>query len=237
MAGLGFLKKITVDPSESKRPRAEGAGLKKERNPQLPFALRVFKDGRVYPSQGLVDRFALEYQKKAVVDGSATEKEAPVGNGFDVFSINDFPVLKGMEDVLILNVTPKSSPKVDLFGSTTYAEDKVTPVHSVLEQAPVSFGRKTLLGLIEAAYKIAPDSDGLDLVLLGQDGEAAQEPFTLPDGKTVCFVPKSVSRGEEKGKHTVAKRDNPELFILYPKILIQAAEESVSEEATDKVPE
>lgn len=59
----------------------------------------------------------------------------------------------------------------------------------------------------------------VDMVLLGQGGEGSA-PWTLPAGKTVAFFPKIVSKGEKRGEQTIARRENPLIFVFYPKSLL-----------------
>lgn len=56
----------------------------------------------------------------------------------------------------------------------------------------------------------------LDLILVGQSGENS-EPWTLPAGKHVAFFPKITVKGESKGQMTVVRRENPQMYILFPK--------------------
>lgn len=231
MSGLSFLKNITAE-APAKQPRT--VGPRKERNPELQLALRIFKDGSIYPSQGLVDRFNLEYPKQAPasVEGGEPAHVAP-GNGLDIFSINDFSFLKGVENVLVVNVVAKDEPKVDVFGRTDYDEKTGEPLSSVMDQGATSFGKNELLGMIDKFYELNPDEKvGLDLVFLGIDGEEANVPYKLRDDLKVCYVPKTLSRGGKKGEPTFQKRDNPKLFILYPKVLIDEAEGIKAKEAS-----
>jgi hypothetical protein len=63
----------------------------------------------------------------------------------------------------------------------------------------------------------------VDMVLLGQEGEGAA-PWTLPIGKTIAFFPKRFTKGEKRGEMTIARRENPLMYIFYPKSLIEETE-------------
>lgn len=206
---LDFLKKITVDdPGTMKK-----VGNRKAWNPAPEvLALRVWKDGSVFPSEVLVKWFHLDYAKKDA---------ASKGNGLDVFSSAQFPIFKTPKTLILLNVVDKEMSKIDLFGTTGYDEDD-NPTTSVLDQGAPTFGKKTLLPLIKEVYGVEPNETGfIDLILLGADGLEAVEPFKLPDGKTLCHVPKTVSRGDKQGEGSYIRRENPRLYALYPATLME----------------
>lgn len=223
---LAFLQTIKVeDPSLMKK--STGGGRRKEWNP-TGMKIRVWKDGSVFPSKELVDRFNLEYGNQPTEEG-----QVETGNAFDIFSSADFPIFKADETLLLLNVAPKSAPKTDVFGSTTYNEDG-TPKSSVMEQGSATFGKATLLPLLTSMYGVTlgDNKEYEDLILLGQGGENSQQAWGLPDGKTVCHVPKVVARGERKGEMSYSRRENPQFFVLYPSSVLypdQKNQEEVTE--------
>lgn len=230
---LDFLKQITVeDPGTIKRG---GGGVRKEWNPTDGLVLRVWKDGSIYPSQALVDWFGLEYKHKEIDNQ---------GNGLDIFSSEQFKIFKSPKTLILLNVVNRDKPKIDVFGTVTfYARpegldaDKVEtdfevgePITSVMDQGSTTFGKNHLLPMIKEVYSIEPNEKGfIDLVVAGADGLEATQPFTLPDGKVVCHVPKVLSRGKNLGAPSYVKRDNPRLYVLYP---FQLAYPAAQEEAT-----
>jgi hypothetical protein len=223
---LSFLKTIKV---EDTAPRRGGGGSRKQWFPLLPYAIRVWKDGSVFPSKGLVERFDLEYAAR----DTETLQVITGGNGFDVFASTDSQQFKSPDTPLVwISPVAKDKPKVDLFGSTGYNEDGA-PTSSVLDQGANTFGKNELLPLLKATYGVAPNEEGfIDLVLLGQDEEEANIPFTLPDGKVLGYMPKRVSRGGSKGELTYAKRENPQVFALYPYALLHP-EEAKADKAID----
>lgn len=241
---LDFLKQIKVeDPSIMKKPSGGGGGRRKEWNPTLPNSIRVWKDGKVFPSADLVERFSLEYGNKP------GEKEKASGYAIDVFASKDFPIFQTPTPLVLANITLRAAGKTDLFGSTGYNEDG-SPMQSVLEQGAATFGKSTLIPMLEEVYglkfnraelkategadaqpAITDGIDYADLILLGTDGEDATQPFALPQGKNICHVPKEIARGEKKGEMTYTRRENPVLYALYPYLLIHPV--TVTELADD----
>lgn len=227
---LDFLKKIEVtDPATMRKPSSGGGGRRKEWNPTHPNTIRVWKDGSVFPSTDLAERFDLEYQARPTeVPPLAGSEPAPdgkkekwitPGSAFDVFDSKDFPIFKTPQRVILANVAPRGAGKADLFGSVGY-DDKGAPLTSVLDQGSTTFGKAELLPMIKEVYGLEPGDKYIDLVFLGQDGEKAAKHFGLPDGKKACVVPKTVSRGEKKGEATYVRREDPWLFILIPLTLL-----------------
>jgi hypothetical protein len=229
---LDFLKQIKVDaPPDNLRA---SSGPRKQWNPTTANTIRVWKNGALYPSQDLVDRFGLEYGNKPT-----SKEEKVTGNAFDIFSSTDLSLFQSPQPVILLNPVAKSAGKADAFASVGYNEDG-TPKASVMDQGSVTFGKDTLLPMLLKTYAVAPSEEKgyIDLVLLGQDGETAQSPYVLPNGKTVCPVPKEISRGDKAGEMTYVRRENVQLFILYPLAVLhpeetsevlQAKEEEVAE--------
>lgn len=70
------------------------------------------------------------------------------------------------------------------------------------------------------AREAVPEVEGveyLDLVFVGKEGENS-EPWTLPAGKQIAFFPKVMVKGEARGETTVVRRENPQMYVLFPKI-------------------
>lgn len=267
MLKLAFLQNIQVVAEEAK-PRKAGGGSRKEWNPTSGLVIRVWKDGSIFPSQELVDKFDLGYRKQLPEDELAALKESnrkpDMGNGFDVADSQDFPTFKTPQRLLIISPVAKTEGKVDLFGSVAYRkvdeEDGKAgePLISVMDQGTTTFGKDFLIPAIEEIYGITffkpaiparpaveakpaegdqpevkgkdatpevpevPGVEYVDLVLIGQDGTEESEPWTLEKGKEVAFLPKRVSRGEKRGDMTVVRRENPRMYVLYPKQLLES---------------
>lgn len=127
------------------------------------------------------------------------------------------------------------TPKLKVFdqGLATFGKDFLIPrieeIYGITFAKPAIEGRKAepeetdsegkVIKSAKPAVEARPAVEGveyLDLVFLGQEGENST-PFSLPVGK-VAYFPKIVSRGDAKGETTVARRENPQMYILYPKI-------------------
>jgi hypothetical protein len=219
------LKKAQITaPEDVKAPRT--ARPKKDRNPAWPVAIRIYKDGSVYPSKELVEKFDLEFRSK----GSAEQ-----GKGFDIIDTEQAKQYFGQlpQRVIMACPVPRNAKglKPDLFASTTYyteteaaeatKESKTGETFStdqakssVLTQGAVSFGKDELLPLVKEVYGVEPGEGGyIDFTFEGVDDEPLRIPANKPQ---IAFLPKTVSRGKEKGKPTVSRRENPEFWVLYP---------------------
>lgn len=181
-----FLKHLVIeDPGRKREPATK--------NPKGNLALRLFKDGSVYPSQELVDKFSLEYVRKDSVYP---------GNGIDFFLSKEWTPLAAHPNMLIMGFVSKDQPKVDLFGSCRYNDDG-SPKSSVMTQ-----GLKSL-GLVDAARQLgylAEDQAWVDLQVV------VDVPIPQP-ANGIVYVPKTVERGERKGEPTYERREN---VIFYP---------------------
>jgi len=166
--------------------------------PEKGAHLRLFKDGRTFPSEKLVTDHNLEYVDKGEV----------TGNGFDIIDSKESPHYPQENPrVIMIALTSKSSPKVDLFGSVGYNKDN-TPKTSVLTQGSVTTG-KWLITLLEDVYDITLFPEGttyVDLVINTQYG------VTTPNN--IYQMPKRVNRGEHKGEVTYQRRTDTTLWPL-----------------------
>lgn len=227
-----FLSFLTEAKVEEANVPAKGGLPKKQRNPDPAFiGIRVWVDGSVYPSEHLVKLLNLEYPTATVdettaKDGSKKKSFTVVGdqgNGFDVIDTRKWSQMKSPTPFIAVAVTPKDSPKLDLFGMTRYDENGA-PLKSVLEQGTVTFGKETLLPLILELYNIEPNEEGFVdcAVLLPGNGGVN---FHSESG--IELLPKVVSRGADKGKPDYVRRENIDIFALVPDILInpQVADE------------
>ena len=245
---LDFLATATVADVAEKEVARKG-GPRKQRNPE-GLAIRVFRDGSVYPSAQLVDKFQLEYRHK--------ENEVQ-GNAFDVIDTALYPTFQVGKRILIISAVDKTAPKNDLFGSVGYDETGV-PLLSVMEQGSKTYGKDSLIPMIEEIYGIkfyvpavaAKAADGdkpaveaqaeqagvqfVDLELIANP--ATNEPWSLPNGKTVTYIPKKVSRGDAKGTVSTIRRENPAYYAFIPAAVVhegvqdEDSTELVSENAT-----
>jgi len=165
---LSFLQGASVE--EVKPGKRTGGGRAKQWQPAPSIvAIRLFRDGSVFPSQAAIEKFGLEYKKATITKEELPlkegEKEAKTknvyafpdgtGNGFDVIDSRIWGQFKASGDNAMLFVipTPKNAPKVDLFGTTNY-EDDGTPKSTVAEQGAMTFGKEVLIPAVEQIYGI-----------------------------------------------------------------------------------
>lgn len=228
-AFFDFLKDVKIE-EVPKSTRAAGVSRKQVGPAPSIMALRIWKDGSIYPSKLLVDTYGLEYPKATITentseDGKKTKKydfgEAGPGNGLDVIDSPNWAECKGAAKPFIaIAVVQKSEPKVDLFANTRYNEDG-TPVSSVLEQGAVTFGEKKLLPMLKEIYGVEPDEETgyIDLVIDTNINLKAVSP------SGIFNFPKSVARGAHKDKPSYERRENVDIFPLAPITTIKEAEE------------
>lgn len=154
MSKLAFLKSVQVVAQEVPKK----AGPRKDRNPTDGLTVRIWRDGSVFPSEELVNRFDLSYRSKPTDEEAAAAKTGASlpnpGNGFDVADSDDFPIFKVEQRVLIISPANRSQGKIDLFGSVGYNENDGTPLCTVMNQGATTFGKSFLIPRIEEIYGI-----------------------------------------------------------------------------------
>ena len=197
MNTFAFLGNLNVAPNAAPK---KAAPKKKERNPVLA-ALRVFKNGSVYPSAALVQQFGLEYTE----DGG--------GNGFDVIDSRKLQNTAGNPQAfLMIAPVSREKAKIDLFskaGKTAEGE-----IVSVMDQGAKTFGVR-LLEMVKEVYGIEPTEtqDFIDLTIV-----KSEELQTLLQTATngIYFVPKVVAAGPRKGEPDYERRENLDIYVLAP---------------------
>lgn len=239
MSGLlSFLKSGTVEEVA----KAAAGVRSKQRNPNPGIvAIRIFKDGSVFPSKAAVDKFDLEYRSAVISKEAIPLKEGQVlkegetqkfrniyefpsgtGNGLDVIATKKSTQIKLGKDVIFVAVTPKGAGKVDLFSSTNYNEDG-TPKTSVMDQGAVTFGDKILLNLLMEDYGIilSEEKPYVDLMISETITEGT-EVFNVTEhfSRPILLVPKTVARGDDKGKDDYERRENVKVYLLAPPELV-----------------
>lgn len=266
MALLSFLKSATVEAAVV--AKKGGGGPRKQRNPNPGLlAIRLWWDGSVYPSQALVDKFDLEYREgtiqeipaKEAVGVEGTEGYKPAtkatrktitegGNGFDVIDTKAWSQFKADGRMLLIAAVPKNAGKVDLFSSTTY-DEKGFPKSTVMEQGAPTFGKDTLIPMVEAIYGItlAKPEEGkenkeyVDLVVFEEaEGVNISEAFSVP----IMYAPKVVTRGADAGKPDYVRRDGATLYGFAPADVVgiaagteEGAKLTIEEEEAQQVAE
>lgn len=195
MQNYNFLRNLVlVDTGRIRVP--------KEKVPTEGLVLRIFADGKVYPSGPLMDKFDLEYRMDA--DGNK------LGNGIDVIDSHEWKLFKDYPRMIIFGITPKAYPKVELFA-TTRANDDGSPKASVLTQGSVSV---TLLELVRSMGYLTEEQKYCDLVVV------VDHPITTQDG--IAFIPKTIERGGKKGERTYERREN---ITFYPVTTVEMMQE------------
>lgn len=227
---LDFLNTVTIlDVAEKTTGRT--GGPRKQRNPE-GLAIRVFRDGSVFPSAELVAKFSLEYSNKGTEAGT---------RGFDVIDTQLYP--NGIQvgrRILLVSPTFKTLPKVDLFGSTTY-DEAGAPKSSVLDQGSKTFGMDDLIPSIEEIYgimfkkkvegqdELSEGEEFVDMLLVANPSTG--EPWGLPNGKQITYIPKKVSRGEAKGSVSTIRREIPQFYAFLPAAIVNGTETPAVKEA------
>lgn len=224
---LNFLNDVAVENVEMKTVRNTG---KKQRQPDANLlGIRVWKDGSVFPSASLVSTFGLEYPAATVSsltgkDGKAKSVFTVVGaqgNGLDVIDVRMWAqVTAANKNFIAVAIAPKDSSKIDLFGMTRYAEDG-TPLVSVLEQGSATFGKETLLPLVKELYGAEPNEEGFIDLVIATEEEGGKN---LKSANGLELIPKKISRGADKGKLDYTRRENVNIFMMYPATVVEATD-------------
>ena len=249
MSFLSFLGSAQVEQISG--PSRKGGGRAKQwtPNPTL-LAIRLWRDGSVFPSKAAIDKFDLEYRNCSITKVPLPLKEgqtesdqkykneytfsAGPGNGFDVIDSRVWANYKADGHMLFISPVSKDEPKVDLFARVDY-EDDGTPKNKVEEQGSATFGKDVLLAAVEELYGIKLTEelgkDYVDLVIFDEfDGINITEKFSTP----VMLAPKRVVRGADKGKPDYIRRENALVYGLVPAqilgIGVEAAEDQTNSE-------
>lgn len=152
-------------------PSKRGGGRSKQWQPNPGIiAIRLFRDGSVFPSAAAIEKFDLEYkdatitkEKLPLKDGQteANQKYKNVykypdgsGNGFDVIDSRSWEQFKTSAEggMLFIVPTAKTQGKVDLFGTCNYDDSTGKPKVSVAEQGAATFGKDVLLKAVSELY-------------------------------------------------------------------------------------
>lgn len=243
MGLLSFLKQASVETIVEEKKKNGGTAKQRNPNPAV-LAVRVWKDGSVYPSQAAVDKFNLEYQAgsyktvmvgeekdaagqitKAGVAQRRFEPNAAPGFGFDVIDSRMWTGYKG-EPMLFLGLVPKTASKVDLFSSVKY-DANGKPTGSVMDQGAATFGKDTLLPALESVFniKLGEDKEYVDMLIvseLEEDGEKLDINATF--SKPITYAPKKIVRGADQGKPDYVRRENMPIFAFIPEEVLNGTQ-------------
>lgn len=215
---LEFLKDFSLKPVDVVAPQ------RKKQVVKLPDTadIRVFSNGRIFPSVSFATANGIEYQNREVLpDG----KFIINGNGIDIWSSKDWAMTEGLpQDLLFCAVIAKAEPKVDVWGSTNYEEDN-SPKGSVYTQGAATFGKNSLLDMLADVYGV--NWDNTDYV----DMKISPEILAVENG--VYHIPKKVMSGKHKGEATYVRRTN---IVINP-IIVEHVEEKKATTAPTKIAE
>jgi hypothetical protein len=197
MGQYDFLKSLKLkETTTTDKPKTE-------KTPEI-LGLRVFKNGRIYPSKALVERFKLEYG----VRGEC---------GIDFFSSGDWTLYpKDQAPVIFVAFVPREESKISLFSS--YKKTETTEKPSVLTQGPKA---PELLELVKTTYK----RDDVLFIDLAVD---VNIPVTTLNG--IYNIPKTIARGPKKGTATYIRRENVVLYPLVPVELLSTPDTTPAKE-------
>lgn len=229
MSGLSFLRNAKLEETPVVKKGPGGKAKQWNPNPTI-LAVRLWKDGSVFPSQALVDQFNLDYKNATITKVALPLKEGQTeeeqkfkneyyyvsgpGNGFDVIDSRQWPGFTADGASLFISPVERNQPKVDLFASVGYEEDG-TPKTTVLEQGANTFGKSTLIEAVKEVYgiELGEDKEFVDLMVVDKiDDFDVVETFSKP----VTFVPKIVVRGDDKGKADLQRRENAKIYLFAP---------------------
>lgn len=240
MSALSFLKNAKLE--EQPIPKKGPGGKAKQWNPDPTIlAVRLWKDGSVFPSQALVDQFNLEYKTATITkiplplkEGQPEEEQkykneyyyvAGPGNGFDVIDSRQWPGFSADGNSLFISPVQRDQPKVDLFSSVGYndnpeVEDFGTPKTSVMEQGANTFGKSTLLEAVKDIYgiELGENKEFVDLLVIAKIDEFD---ISTTFSKPLTFLPKIIVRGDEKGKADLQRRENAIIYLFAPASVLE----------------
>jgi len=179
MSLLNFLQSATVEEVvPGTRVGKTGPRKQWQPNPSI-VAIRLWRDGSVYPSLAAINKFDLQYKDAVITKEKLPLKEGQTdadqkyknvydfpngtGNGFDVVDSRVWDQFKTAAEggMLFIVPTPKNAAKVDLFGSTNYTDDG-KPKSTVEEQGAATFGSEVLIPAVEALYGIVFKVDAVE---------------------------------------------------------------------------
>lgn len=207
---LSFLKNVEVKEVAVK---AKAERVKVEKSPVEGASFRVYKNGRMFVSAEIADKFNLEFGAKEEItipgkDGAEDKvKEVVVGNGLDIFSSENWQMIATPQPMLFVAAIPREgNAKIDVFGSCKY-EDDGTPKGSIESNVPSTFVKEVLIPELESLYGVNfEEVDFVDLVMNTEYG------IDAPRG--IFSIPKTVSRGANKGELVFVTRKNITVFPL-----------------------
>jgi hypothetical protein len=212
-----FLNNITLEAVETKKTT-------KKVTVKLPpnnVDLRVFANGKIFPSEAFAKRYDLDFSPRVSVtnqeDGSV--KTVVQGCGLDIFQSADWHMWpKDAPALLFAAVVPKSQPKVALWGSCQYDEEGA-PKSSIMTQGTNTFSKTILLDYLKDVLNVVWEAtEFVDLKM-------ADTEVPSPNDSGVFYLPKTVSSGNRKGEPDAVRREG---ISIFPLVLVEK-EDTVGE--------
>lgn len=246
-SALSFLKTAKVEEA-TVAPRKPGGGRTKQWNPSpILHAIRLWKDGSVFPSRALVDAYDLEYKEAAITKIEIPLKEGQTeqkykneyfyisgpGNGFDVIDSRAWASYNAEGHMLFISPVQRDEPKVSLFSSVGYDAETGKPKNSVMDQGSSTYGKDTLLDAVKEIYGIElnDEKEYVDLIVFTKYGDVnITEAFSKP----LTFLPKTVVSGKDKGQPDLQRRENAKIYGFVPLEILNAQVEDEDPVDTDE---
>jgi hypothetical protein len=168
--------------------------------------IRLFNDGKVFPSPEIVESFKLQYMAKGNPDQ---------GYGFDVFSTLDWGQWPdgAPQNLVLIAPVPKTLAKVDLFASTKFDEEG-QPRADVNSQGTSTFGKSLIKTLTKTYGNGLFKTDGGERIYL--DLEIRQDHPLKPVNNGIYTVPKWITKGKFANTMGYERRENIPLYPLVP---------------------
>lgn len=219
---LDFLKNVEVKEVVTK---AKVSKATLDKFPVEGADFRVFSNGRIFTSPATADKYLLHFGAKETIiipgkDSSEDKsKDVPVGNGLDIFSSEDWQQLAPEETILFIGIVPRDgNGKIDVYGSTSYDDDG-EPKRHIDANSVTTFVKEWLVPQLETVYGIDFEENAfVDLVIA--------EDYKIETKSHVYSIPKTQSRGDDKGKLVFNTRKDIDVF---PLVVFQPATEPEGE--------
>lgn len=195
---LSFLTDVKLEAVKKAAPKGRTV------IPKLPETadLRLFANGRVYPSKTFAERAGLEFMPKEITEVEGNTIATIVGNGLEIFSSKDWGMIKGQlsQELIFCAPVPKALPKVDMWASTKYNEDN-KPKASVFTQGVNTFAKERLVPMVADIYGVNwEETEYVDFKVV--------EDSVMVSPNNLYHLPKIVSTGKDKGKSDYIRREN-----------------------------
>jgi hypothetical protein len=213
-----FLNNITLEAVETKKTTKKII----VKLPPNNVDLRVFANGKIYPSEAFAKKYELDFSPRVTVtadDGST--KTIVQGCGLDIFKSEDWHMWpKEAPSLLFATVIPKSEPKVALWGSCQY-DTEGAPKSSIMTQGTNTFSKTILLNYLKDVLNVVWEAtEFVDLVM-------AETAVPSPNDSGVFYLPKTVTSGPRKGEPDAVRREG---ISIFPLVLAEKEAEEVVQE-------